>query len=196
MRQYNRVRGRMREEKREAEPFDFRMLKPVFCIVLTENSWSEFYKWPEHYIHRRYMTFDTGIMKEHKGLREDVHVCLDLFRRNPPEINADMPLIDRWLTILSETRTDRFLKLLEIFPAYWELYGEMADFMRKPEELMEMYSDILRILDRNSECIMVTDLQSIVEEKEQEIRENRKQIGLRDEQLWNSQLRLIKQVQK
>ena len=68
MRQYNRLRSKMREQKREGQPFDFRKLKPVFCIVLAEDSWREFHKWPEHYIHRRHMKFDTGIMEEKKGL--------------------------------------------------------------------------------------------------------------------------------
>lgn len=202
MRQYNRIRSKMKEEKKEGQPFDFRRLKPVFCIVLTEDSWSEFHKWPEHYIHRRYMTFDTGIMKENKGLREDVFVCLDLFRKNLPNICEDMNRLDRWLTFLSETNADRILKLLEVFPEYREMYGEIAEFVRKPEELMEMYSEILRILDRNSERNMVTDLQGEVDELKGEVDElkgENKELKGENKELKDTiaeyKVHLIKQIQ-
>ena len=110
------------------------------------------------------MRFDSGVLEEEKGLREDVYVCLDLFRKNPPEITGGMSLLEQWLTFLSETDAGRIIRFLEVFPEFRECYAEVADFVRKPEELMEMYSDILRILDRNSERNMVTDLQGEVEE--------------------------------
>lgn len=176
MRQYNRVRSQMREEKKDGQPFDFRKLKPVFCIVLTEESWSEFRKWPDLYIHRRHMTFDTGIMQEEKGLREDIYVCLDLYRKKRQVIDDKMSMIDAWLTFLSETDAGRIMELLEVFPEFREPYSEIADFMRNPEELMEMYSEVLRIMDRNTERNMVADLQTEVEELQERVEEKEKTI--------------------
>lgn len=189
MRQYNRLRSKMREEKKENHPFDFRQLKPVYCIVISEDSWRRFHEWPDVYVHRRRMRFDSGILEDEKGLREDVYICLDLFRKNPPEITEAMSFLDRWLTFLSETDAGRIMRFLEAFPEFRECYGAIADFVRKPEELMEMYSDILRILDRNSERNMVTDLQGEVEELKGKVQ------GLKGK---NNELRMrfIMQVQK
>lgn len=174
MRQYNRIRSQMKEEQKEDQPFDFRMLKPVFCIVLAEKSWPEFRGWPEFYVHRRYMTFDTGVMQYEKGLREDIYVCLDLFRKRNVSIDGNMKKLDAWLTFLSETDAGRILELLEAFPEFRDAYGEIADLVRKPEELMEMYSDVLRMMDRNTERNMVTDLQTEVEELQGKIEEKEK----------------------
>lgn len=151
MRQYNRLHA----ELGKGESFDFKKMKPVFCIVLTEKSWIDFREKPDVYAHRRYMQFETGIMKGKKGLREDLFVCLDLFRENSVEINENSSMLEAWLTFLSETNVAKIENLMACFPEFREIYGEIADFVRKPEELMEIC--IIRGRERNKvECQVAT----------------------------------------
>jgi len=55
MRQYNRIKS---EEK---ERFNFGHMKPVYLIILMENSSKEFKEVAPHYLHRVTHTFDTGV---------------------------------------------------------------------------------------------------------------------------------------
>ena len=54
------------------------------------------------------------------------------------------------------------LALLQAFPFFAEIYQEIAAFMTNPEELMNMLSKELYIMDRNEERMMVTELQEEV----------------------------------
>ena len=54
------------------------------------------------------------------------------------------------------------LALLQAFPFFAEIYQEIAAFMTNPEELMNMLSKELYIMDRNEERMMGTELQEEV----------------------------------
>lgn len=53
--------------------------------------------------------------------------------------------------------------LCRIYPWLWELYTEMAEFGRKPKELMTMFSEMLREMDRNTIRYMVDDMKEQIE---------------------------------
>jgi len=173
MRQYTRLHSR----QSAGIPFDFRQMQKIFCIVLMEQSSREFIEETrsadtnrQEYIHGRWMQFDTGIMKDNKGLHEDVFVCLDLFRKNVHNIDKNSSLTDAWLTFLSATDVETITQLVAAFPEFLDIYKEIAEFVRKPEELTMMLSEELYIMDRNTEREMRKDLEN--ENKELEIRNN------------------------
>ena len=111
------------------------------------------------YVHGRWMQFDTGIMKENRGLHEDVFICLDLFGKNVHNISKDSPQIDVWLTFLSATDVEVITKLAMEFPDFLDIYREIAKFVGKREELMMMLSEELYIMDRNTEREMRQDME-------------------------------------
>ena len=45
------------------------------------------------------------------------------------------------------------------FPEFAALYKDIAEFRRKPEEVIGMFSEALRIMDRNTTKYMIQDLQ-------------------------------------
>ena len=157
MRQYNTAKNRLKKK------FKFRDLEKVYCIILMEQSPMEFHKVPNVYRHRRKAVFDTGIYRDNSGLHEDLFICLDSFRSIVHTITKDSSLQEAWLTFLSATDVETILALLQAFPSFAEIYQEITDFMTDPEELMNMLSKELYIMDRNEERMMVTKLQEEVE---------------------------------
>ena len=153
MRQYSLLKSEA------GERFDFNQMNKVYCIILIETSPREFHKSGGNFLHKRSSVFDTGIYQNHPGLHEDLFVCLDIFRSAVHNITDNCSPKDAWLTFLSTTNPSVISSLLENFPEFGELYRELAAFMMNPEELIAMFSEELYIMDRNTERLMVTELQ-------------------------------------
>ena len=149
--------------------FNFNMMNKVYCIVLMETSPEDFHQENGYFLHRRFPVFDTGIYKNNPGLHEDLFVCLDIFRSSVHNITDNSSPKDAWLTFLSTTDPSIISSLLEHFPGFGELYRELAAFMMNPEELIAMFSEELYIMDRNTERLMVTELQDKVAALQQEL---------------------------
>ena len=47
------------------------------------------------------------------------------------------------------------MKLVTEYPEFWEIYQEIAEFAKKPEALMGIFSEELRIMDRYTELEML-----------------------------------------
>ena len=152
-RQYNIIKSRLKDN------FSFKVMKKVFCIVLMEQSAKCFRELPDRYRHHRYMTFDTNIMKEHTGLCEDFFLCLDIFRQNIHNVDTSSSALDVWLMFLSSTDINAIRNLITEFPEFIPIYREIVEFTKNPEVLLNMFSEALYIMDRNTERLMVTELQ-------------------------------------
>lgn len=61
-----------------------------------------------------------------------------------------------------------------------EIYQEMAALRKKPEEVLGMYSEALRILDRNTVRYMIEEQQKELEQKKEEI--NQQKAIIKDQQ--------------
>lgn len=128
-----------------------------------ESSPGEFHTVRGKYLHRRTFCFDTGVYKDAAGLHEDIFVCLDSFHSAVHNITKDSSDLEAWLTFLSATEPEKIHELIDAFPAFAAVYREITDFIKKPEELMNMLSEALFIMDKNMERMMVTELQEEVE---------------------------------
>lgn len=128
-----------------------------------EQSPREFHTVRDVYRHRRKSVFDTGIYPDNSGLHEDLFICLDSFRSIVHTITKYSSMQEAWLTFLSATNVETILALIQAFPFFTEIYQEITGFMKDPEELMNMLSKELYIMDRNTERLMVTELQEEVE---------------------------------
>lgn len=75
------------------------------------------------------------------------------------------------------------LRLIEAYPRFQELYAEIAAFQHKPEELVNMYSEALEIMDRNTVKYMIEEQKKELEEKDRLIQEQEKILKEKDAQL-------------
>lgn len=97
-------------------------------------------------------------------LQEFYLVALDVFRKNPyPKDRSERTA---WLSLLCTENLEDAERLVREYPWLEEIYEEMAMLRQRPEEVLGMFSEALRILDENTAKFMIEELQKKVEEKD------------------------------
>ena len=157
MRQYRRVK---RERKARNESFSFRDIKNVYTIIFYEKSPEIFTRSPDCYLHRSIQTLNSGICLN--LLQEYIFINLDIYFRIHQNKIIENEL-DAWLMFLGTDRPEQILDLLDQYPWFEELYRDLYTACRNTERVMDMFSEELRILDRNT-------VQYMIDEMEDEIR--------------------------
>ncbi len=166
MRQYMRVRGNA-----ERKSFSYKDIKKVYVIVLFEKSTSFFHQFPGICLHHGKTVFDSGLNME--LLQEYYLVALDVFQKIPyPE--GEKSEQRAWLSLLTTENLEDAERLIEDYPWLKEIYQEIAMLRRKPEEVLGMWSEALRMLDENTLKYYVEELeeklQQVTKEKDEELR--------------------------
>ena len=173
MRQYARTKS-LRGDK-----FSYRDMRKVYTIVIFENSTGNFHRMPETYIHRGRVAFDTGL--EMAFLQEYCLVALDVFRQIPYAVNRNEQTA--WLSLLVTETVEEAERLMTEYPWLKEIYEEIAMLRQKPEEVLHMFSEALRIMDRNTVRYMVEEQQKELEEKQKKIDEQQEQLLEKDQEI-------------
>ena len=169
LRQYSRVKGE------RGKRFTYKDLKPVYTIILFENSQSVF-KDPAlggAYIHYGHTTFDTGLKLN--LLQKFYLISLDVFRET--KYSKDINEQTAWLSLLATHNVDELDVLLATYPWLEDIYKDMAGYLHKPEEVLTMYSDALKILDHNTEQYMIEVMQKELDEKNLQLADNAAQLA-------------------
>ncbi len=146
MRQYNRAKARAKKNKQN---FSFRSMKPVYIIILMENSPSEFQKVYPHYMHRKLSTYDSNV--QIAELSNIIYISLDTFQDVVQ--NIDTPL-HAWLTFLSARKPEDILRLINSHPQFVPMYQELANLRTRTEDIMSFFSEALLMMDRGTEEYM------------------------------------------
>ena len=167
MRQYNRIKNE------KGKSFSYKNLKPVFLIILMEDSPSQFHTDNTNYIHHRCTYYDSGI--ELPDLAKVTYISLDTFSEIVQNIDTEL---EAWLTFLSSENLDKINELIGKYPEFLEYYKEIAEFRTKPEELISMFSEALAILDRNTALYMIEERDKEIEERDKKIEERDKEINV------------------
>lgn len=166
MRQYMRVRG-----DAERKSFSYKDIKKVYVIVLFEKSTSLFHQFPGIYLHHGKTVFDSGLNME--LLQEYYLIALDVFQKIPYS-EGEKSEQRAWLSLLTTENLEDAERLIEDYPWLKEIYQEIAMLRRKPEEVLGMWSEALRMLDENTLKYYVEELeeklQQVTKEKDEELR--------------------------
>ncbi len=152
MRQYNRVRAI------KGKSFSYRDIQQTCLFIFMEHSSHEFLSVSDQFLHHRDISYSSGVQ-----LPETVditYISLDTFRSTVQNIDTE---IAAWLTFLSKDDTESILSLIERYPQFLSCYQDIAAFRQNPEELINMFSEALYILDKNTERLMVDELRAEVE---------------------------------
>lgn len=172
MRQYNRIK------KKKRKKFRFNHMKPVYLVVLLENSTPEFKTVAPTYIHRLENHFDSGV--NIKLLSNLTYISLDTFRNVRENISNKM---DAWLTFLSSDKPEDIIRLVEKYPEFREYYHDIVEFRTKPEELITMFSEALLEMDRNTVQYMIEEQQKELQEQQKELQEQQKELQEQQKEL-------------
>ncbi len=160
MRQYNRIKSE------KGKRFTYRDMKPVYLIVLMEQSSTAFKAVSPHFMHHEQISYNSNAKVT--SLSNILYVSLDTFHEVSQNIDNKL---QAWLTFLSSAEPKDILKLITKYPEFEEYYNDIVAFRKKPKELISMYSEALAILDHNTELYMINELQNTIKEKETVIAE-------------------------
>ena len=196
LREYTRLK--------EKKGFKYSDMKKVYTIVLYEKTEGDF-KDPMlqgAYIHHGKTRFDTKLKLN--LLQEYFLIALDVFcqngytdgknsavleteliatHKNVPETDLatndlSMDSLEGWLSILTAETIADVECVMKRYPWSESIFYEMSAYVNRPEEVILMFSEALKIADRNTVKYMIEELQdraTQAEENQQKEAQRRKQ---------------------
>ena len=96
-------------------------------------------------------------------MQEYYLIALDVFRNFP--YPKDKNEQTAWLSLLVTEDLKEAETLINRYPWLREIYEEIAMLRQKPEEVLGMFSEALRILDQNTVKYMIEELQKQLEDE-------------------------------
>ena len=192
----------------------YKDMRPVHTIILFENSSSSLISEVDEalYFHVGKTKFNTGI--KINLLQDYVLVSLDTFKKyrysdirkgrtevteydydrtqySEKQVTEKMKL-DRlkYLSLFVAETPEEIEQLIRIFPDLESVRLDINEYLERPKEVLNMFSEALRILDRNTAELMVDrmkdeidELKAQAEENKAQLEKNRTQLEVKDTQL-------------
>ncbi|MCM1171257.1 MAG: Rpn family recombination-promoting nuclease/putative transposase [Clostridium sp.] len=165
LRQYKRIR-----DERGSSFFNYSDIKTVYTIVLFEKSTEVFHQFPDKYIHKSQQKTDTGLTID--LLQKYIFIPLDIFKEKLYGRGMETEL-DAWLSFLACDDPVIIAKLITEYPMFKRLYEDAYYICENVERVMNMFSEELRILDRNTVQLMIDEQQAILDEQKTAIEEQK-----------------------
>lgn len=148
----------------------------LFCYHFS----NEFKQFGKEYFHHVKQQSDTGVNIQ--LLQEYYFICLDLFKEKLQNegVTCDR---DAWLAFLCEDDPNVIVKLLDSYPEFKALYEDVYQLCVNMEDVMGIFSEELRILDRNTAQFMIDEMQKELDKYKLLSEERGEQLAQKDEQL-------------
>ncbi len=160
LRQYKRVRDVMKEN------FSYKDIAPVYTIVFLETSPKVFKEFKDQYIHTFFTVSDTGLSLN--MLQNFIFIPVDIFLEKLHN-NGIQSELDAWLSFLGCDEPEYIIQLIQEYPYFKSLYEDLYDMCRNTEGMMNMFSEELRILDRNTVKYMIDELQEELDNTKEQL---------------------------
>lgn len=191
VKQYEQLKMEQKQEAESKTKFDYRSIRPIYVIVVMNSSTEKYRKFEGSYIHKTAdeVTFDTGLKE--KAIQKFIFISLDNFRKLRDNGNREkMTGLEAWMYFLASYELENVTRLVEEYPEFVELYQEINQFRRKPEEMMGMISEAIRMLDEGDAKLQIEKLHDQVEqyrkdlkEKEDALKEKDNMLGRKDDEI-------------
>ena len=180
LRQYKRVRGE------KGKHFSYKDIKNVYTIILFEESTGDFHDFPNTYLHYFEQKSNTGLQLE--LLQKFFLIPLDIFRKNQQNKTITNKL-DAWLLFFSSDNPNDIIRLISEYPEFQAMYEQAYQICRNVGKIMGIFSEELRILDRNTVQLMIDEMQDTINSQKNTIDSQKDTIdSLRTELLELKQL--------
>ncbi len=167
-----------------------RKVKIVYTIVLIDKSAGEFHKYKDIYCHIFQQKSDTGL--ELNLLQKYVFLPLDIFRESMHNKGITDKL-GAWLTFLSMDSPEVIVELIEKYPEFRAMYEHIYNICQNVEGMMKMYSEELKILDRNTVKYMVDQMQEQIDSQKEKIDNQREQLAEKEREIQELKRKLAEQ---
>lgn len=142
------MRELTRKKAQLGENFKYSDMKKVYTIILIEKSPKNYKDFSQIYMHRGKVTFDSGINLE--MLQEYIIIPLDVFREMH---HNELSKLEAWLYLIGSDLPRDIGNVIEAYPEFRQIYGELAALRFNTKELINMYDvyrDALRVADSNT----------------------------------------------
>ena len=136
-------------------------------IILMDKSARIFDEFSEKYVHTFRQGSDTGLAMD--LLQNYIFIPLDIFRENVHNKGIKNKL-DAWLVFLSMDEPERIIDLITAYPEFKAMYEHVYSMCRNVEDAMGIFSEELKILDRNTVRYMVDEMQDTINEQKDVIK--------------------------
>ena len=167
LRQYKRIRD---ERKKK---FSYYEVKEVYTIVFMEESPVEFREFQENYLHYFEQRSDTGLKLD--LLQKYLFIPLDIFGQTIQNEGIRSET-EAWLAFLSQDDPETILRLIDTYPEFRPMYEDVYRLCQNVEKIMGIFSEELRILDRNTVQYMMDEMQAEIDSKKAEIESQKAEI--------------------
>lgn len=115
-------------------------------------------------------------------LQEYVLIPLDIFRQTPYNKGIKNQL-DAWLAFLSVDDPEWIVKLIEQYPEFIPLYKDVYTMCQNTEKIMGIFSEELKILDKNTVQLMIDEMQDAIDSQNELLAHQNKELSQRDEEI-------------
>lgn len=186
MRQYRRLSSGKNDR------FSYKDMHKVHTIIFFESSNEKLISRTDvkNYFHVGKTVFNSGIELE---LLQEYHlISLDTYRKyrysdiikgnvNSTEYDCDEDMYSdvvtdemkynrlKYLSLFSVENTEDVENLKSIFPELTDIFKDMDAYLARPKEVLGMFSEALRIMDRNTAMLMVDEYRKEAEQMKEQI---------------------------
>ncbi len=174
LRQYKRLRD---ERKKK---FSYTEIKEVYTIVFIEESVGEFKRFPDSYLHYFEQRSNTGLKLD--LLQKYLFIPLDIFGRSIQNKGIRNET-EAWLAFLSQDDPEIILRLIDTYPEFRPMYKDVYCLCQNVEKVMGIFSEELRILDRNTVQYMMDEMQETIDEQRAQLADKDAEIADKDAEI-------------
>jgi len=158
LRQYKALRASAEDENK----FSYRSIKNVYSIIFFEHSPKEFHRVPNQFIHHYQQRGDTGV--ELELLQKYIFITLDNFLGI--EQNKDISnRLNAWLLFFGSDDPEDIVRLIETYPDFQAMYRQIYQICENVENVMDLFSEELEIMDRNTVKYMIDEMQEEIDQQ-------------------------------
>ncbi len=84
--------------------------------------------------------------------------------------------LEAWMQLLSSDSPEVLFRIAGKYPVFREIYEEIEAFRQDIGGVLNMFSDALRILDRNTVQLMIDDMNEKLEETKEKLEETKEEL--------------------
>ena len=109
-------------------------------------------------------------------------ISLDVFSENKYPLDKNNR-VTAWLSLLATRNVDDLTEILAVYPWLEAIYQDMVSYLHKPEKVLTMFSDALKILDNNTVQYMIDEMQNTIDDQKAHLSDAHSQLADKDSQL-------------
>ena len=129
-----------------------------------------------------------------KRIKEKADIFTSAFSNNTQ--SSERTPLDAWLAFLSVDDPEWIEKLIQQYPEFVPLYEAVYAICKNVERVMGIFSEELRIMDRNTVQLMTVEMQDEIDGMKELLGQKDKQLSQKDEALRRKEELLLQKEEK